>query len=1016
MIGAADVIQGYLEGIRRRSAAKAVSLWVPAGDEGGFGSLFVRCGDEPPRQLANAELAAEVSNSWRPDVSELRSLPTVEALPSDESGCRLFRVVVRPTAHRVVPADAPHRRRGDSVELALTSIGVLVGVRFEAGECPLPQPKEGERYQLASDSSARGQQVDSEPWWRFVLEQAGMMASQIREIAGVLSDPVTGVGGRAQLQGHLARAFARAKACEMPLSLILMSPDDFALVNQRFGHQQGDRVLREIAYSFKSGIRKSDFAARYGGAILAAVVEDADSEAGEIVAGKLLDELQGRRYLDESVTLSFRAAIATYAPGEVGVEQPLELTVRAEEALFHARRPSGQQLVHWTPELDAQNAASGETIGGFFTGNMAKDYRNMQLLAEIVRVVARSAGFDDLARKAVEKLSATLKPERIGLFEIVDGKDMRLVQGLLAGAYEGHEDDFGRRELLRRAALRGRPLVELRGFGDEEVSCCAIPMMVGDEALGGLYMEGSTLHFFVDGSDLVFFRSLASQLAVALDRAKLASQEKARQEQERSRLRAEVEGLRQAVQEANLEYRSEPMEAVMSTVRRVAPTEATVLITGESGTGKDLIARTVHRLSGRRNRPLVVVDCAAIPATLIESELFGHEKGAFSGAGQKRIGRLEQADGATVFLDEIGELPLEVQAKLLRFVQEKQLTRVGSSSTRSVDARVIAATNRDLLAEVKAQRFREDLYYRLNVVRVSLPALRERPDDVLHLAYHYLRTYSLLYSKGVVSLTPEAEAVLVGHAWPGNVRELQNRIQQAVILAEQPNIGAEDLQLDPNSSRRAAPLHTTPSHGAGEPSDFAATGGTVEPLPSGGLRGSIPLSKETAGTSDDRSSIPIAREQSLPRLRGLLGRRLDGMLENGGPLLPFGEWIADDLVLEADREFDGVASRAATSLGMAETTFRRRRSKAQMRADAGLSPRPAWWHEVRELLSVLVRSGAGGPAAGEDLDTLTHDVVLKEVAGRVEDDARAGAALLGVTPTTYRRRRERLREPAILLT
>jgi PAS domain S-box-containing protein len=226
--------------------------------------------------------------------------------------------------------------------------------------------------------------------------------------------------------------------------------------------------------------------------------------------------------------------------------------------------------------------------------------------------------------------------------------------------------------------------------------------------------------------------------------------------------------------------------AIQQTLRQVelvAPTDASVLITGESGTGKELVARAIHEASKRSNRPLIRVNCAAVPADLFESEFFGHAKGAFAGALRDRIGRFELADGGTLFLDEIGEIPLELQGKLLRVLQEGQFERIGEERTRKVDVRVIAASNRDLKAQVRRGRFREDLYFRLNVFPIELVPLRERPDDIPPLAMHLLKEATRKLNAGELQLTEADGRRLAQYSWPGNVRELQNVIERAAILA-----------------------------------------------------------------------------------------------------------------------------------------------------------------------------------------------------------------------------------------
>ncbi|MEJ5864548.1 sigma-54 dependent transcriptional regulator [Pseudomonas farsensis] len=239
-----------------------------------------------------------------------------------------------------------------------------------------------------------------------------------------------------------------------------------------------------------------------------------------------------------------------------------------------------------------------------------------------------------------------------------------------------------------------------------------------------------------------------------------------------------------------------PMQELYVKIRKVAPTDSNVLIQGESGTGKELVARALHNLSRRAKAPMISVNCAAIPETLIESELFGHEKGAFTGASAGRAGLVEAADGGTLFLDEIGELPLEAQARLLRVLQEGEIRRVGSVQSQKVDVRLIAATHRDLKNLAKAGQFREDLYYRLHVIALKLPALRERGPDVNEIASAFLARQSARIGRDDLHFSSEAEQAIRHYSWPGNVRELENAVERAVILSESPEISAELLGID----------------------------------------------------------------------------------------------------------------------------------------------------------------------------------------------------------------------------
>ncbi|WP_243358109.1 sigma-54-dependent transcriptional regulator [Fundidesulfovibrio terrae] len=257
--------------------------------------------------------------------------------------------------------------------------------------------------------------------------------------------------------------------------------------------------------------------------------------------------------------------------------------------------------------------------------------------------------------------------------------------------------------------------------------------------------------------------------------------------------------------QVSLVGQSRAMREVYKQLGRVAATDATVLVQGESGTGKELAARALWSYSGRKDRPLVVVNCVAIPESLLESELFGHEKGAFTGANHRRAGKIEQAQGGTVFLDEIGDMPLPVQAKLLRLLQEKQIERLGGKGPTAVDVRIIAATNRDLEAAMAEGRFREDLYYRLQVVRIVLPPLRERKEDLPQLAAHFLALHSKAMSVSDPGITAEGLAALADHDWPGNVRELSNVLQKTLIFSRGLAIGAPDVRAA-IAGRAAEPL------------------------------------------------------------------------------------------------------------------------------------------------------------------------------------------------------------------
>jgi transcriptional regulator with GAF, ATPase, and Fis domain len=349
--------------------------------------------------------------------------------------------------------------------------------------------------------------------------------------------------------------------------------------------------------------------------------------------------------------------------------------------------------------------------------------------------------------------------------------------------------------LVRRVCAEKAGVVAQGGAADEQMpklvsseelrarSVMCVPMIISGEVLGAIYLEGSTREAPYDETHLQVLGAVGSIAALALENLRHWE----RLKDENQALRAEVS------LEYNMVGKSARMKEVFEFVRRVAATDATVLIEGESGTGKELVARAIHRNSARAENPFIAINCAAIAANLLESELFGHEKGAFTGAAVQKKGRIEMAERGTLFLDEVSELAPELQAKLLRVLQEREFERVGGTRAIPLDIRLIAATNKRLLAAIEAGEFRKDLYYRLNVVALTMPALRERTEDIPQLAEHFLSKTSRKCNTKIKELSEEAKNCLMKYDWPGNVRELENAIERAVVLGSGDVILPEDL-------------------------------------------------------------------------------------------------------------------------------------------------------------------------------------------------------------------------------
>jgi len=445
-------------------------------------------------------------------------------------------------------------------------------------------------------------------------------------------------------------------------------------------------------------------------------------------------------------------------------------------------------------------------INNAIISNLTKE----SLLATVCKALERLITFDRVAlvlhepRDDVLRLVAfegTFRSEYFSVGYTFDGADSHV------GWAFHHQRPLLRRDLSVEARLSS----ERRAAEEGLRSICTVPLIVRGRGIGVVNVASKATNQYSE-ADAEFLQEVANQVALAIDN--MTSYEeiaalKARLEHENVYLQEEIR------REHNFVEMVGSSPALLTSLRKVeqvAPTDSTVLISGETGTGKELIARAIHDRSARKGRPLVKVNCAAISAGLVESELFGHVKGAFTGAIERRVGRFELADRGTIFLDEVGELPLDTQVKLLRVLQEREFEPVGSNRTVRVDVRVIAATNRDLSEAMRAGRFRADLFYRLNVFPLPVPALRERPSDIPQLVMFFLAQFSASFGKRVGTVPEATMARLVAYAWPGNVRELQNVIERAVVLCpgsvldlDQDLLPVSGLGVGPAGGAAAAP-------------------------------------------------------------------------------------------------------------------------------------------------------------------------------------------------------------------
>lgn len=700
-----------------------------------------------------------------------------------------------------------------------------------------------------------------------------------------------------------AERFARLGAeypspSESAFCQLLISPDDVE-------DEMVAAIVEQVRGKLDASLRATDLASVFSHSMISVSLPYTDIIEGQKIANTLLDELEGYRFQDQAV--SFNAGLA-YSTG--GDQEPIELFRRATAALDTARRSGQQRLSVAIGDGSSTNMEAREISG-------AKDYRHVVLLWNVMNALSAASDLPSICEEFCRNLFHVFRADRSALLTMVEGR-LKLDIGYSATVGRTlHISDmqFSEKEF---AAINAVSKGELK----EQLLENTVVLGVANRWV--MLLSGSEFN----EEDHVFLETLCTYFASSIAQVDVP---------------IEVEA-NDGVPEHTLVQESEEMRRVLDTALLAAPTDATILLSGESGTGKELVARYIHEQSQRNNEPLIVVDCGAVAPSLIESELFGHAKGAFTGATASFKGRLKEAAGGTVLLDEIGELPLETQVKLLRFVQDRQVAAVGSNQYETVDARVIAATNKDLKEMVEAGQFREDLFYRLNVFSISVPPLRDRPKDILAIARHYLAIFAARYKKPLVGFTPDAEQALSEHDWPGNVRELSNVVNRAVILSKDQYISPIQLGI----------------------------------------------------FSDAEIAIEDLRNEG--GLRAILKAVVDlGLLSN--QLSPVGRFLEEDFILMSVTHHGGILNKAALAIAVPESTLRRKIQKIEEVYGSTDPARPADWPVTMDLYREVMSHAS--QKESYPLDLLTA-LVLNEIEARKLNRSKS-AQLLGVSLPTYRR-------------
>lgn len=799
-----------------------------------------------------------------------------------------------------------------------------------------------------------------------VIEALTRLAGRLFALESQRADPQTGLPDRAEFERALRSQLSDASNEGNSLTVFIFANESA---------KQLPTLLQLAIHDLNLALRDSDQLYRYALDQLALIVPGLKPEDLELLGDKiqraLTDSLPG-----QSTAGPWSVAAVRYEPEDLPALTALEFSLAAETVLRQCLS-QGRGSAQLEPLLQVDGRLVNEQVDPalsvVFSGEPTRDYRHMRLLWDTVNRLGEQGSASDLAADMI-----TLLNERLGV-------GAALLQVSQTGA-----------EVLASTTTLENPVSEslwqsLRAL-PEGITRNALSLhnelqqvvATTSPQLGAIHLLLEDPQQLLCESAYALLVGLSEQITFALERLTTTEQELSRRSEEATALRRQVQVLSQRQPVSDMTFTAPAMTAIVERSKAWARTEEIVLITGESGSGKEVFAQRIHQASARAEQPLITVDCASIPPTLIEAELFGRIKGAYTGADSAAEGYVRKAEGGTLFLDEIGELPLESQSKLLRLLQERQVSPVGSADVYQVDVRIIAATNRDLATEVNAGRFRADLMYRLKVLELELPPLRERREDIEPLCQHFLAQYNAQYERAC-TLTPAALNALCNHRWPGNVRELKHCMLKACLQAGSDEIQEQDLGL--LKVERAAAQPATDPVGRAITSPAPAANSAAAQLTAGDLWQNLELT-----------------------LRSSCGAAIDRGLR-----LPIGNWLGDAFLEAAYNHHDEVAKHAAHTLGLAESTFRRQHDRLQAQRASGLTQTHdlfvdnlPWIHE----LVILADTATGAdPAAAAPLER-AKKLLLDIVSGLLPQDTGFASALMGVTPPTYRRHLQELREAA----
>lgn len=824
------------------------------------------------------------------------------------------------------------------------------------------------------------------------LRTGKLILQMVYEHQKLVSDPLTKLDARASLLQKINNL-----SDEHSVVLCLVHCCDFQQLNKKEGNQLGDTLINEIANQITSCTREGDTISRLGGALFAVACATNNLKEAEVLGNKLQQYLNQQPYLIEHSSdgmprkLAFKVGVAVVEfdePSNADIDKATVIMNRAEQALQAAQSNDTSDVITWQAEKFSVNAEQFNYLGGIFTSDTMTNYRNMLLLWDISSIIADEFDFEKLVQHVVQRLANTFDFNIAGLwraplenttpkslcFEVDENATVNAIPS---------DSIFANKTLEQQISLsidtkKQQDLIFL------DNNYWVLPLEINTDDC--FFIIGESSRFVLTHDTKVLIQGFVRQIGKALRRSQLEDELNKRLENQNAKLENELKELKGGLSSSALVYNSPVMQSIMKQTQRAASADTTVLITGESGTGKERLINAVHTLGPRHDKPLIIVDCGSIPETLIESELFGYIKGAFTGANKTTAGKIQEAEGGILVLDEIGELPLQMQPKLLRFVQEKHFTPVGGTKVINVNVKIVAVTNRDLSVEVERGRFRKDLYYRLNVVTLNNPPLRERGDDLFLLARHFLNKFSKQFDTEKKYLSTDTLEKMKAYSWPGNVRELENKLMQAALLSESDEITLQELNLEQDS------IDSNQSEVIDIGEQLVTSSSIVNFEPN--------VNANTQANTVNTFSTKL-QESALAFLAEI---RLNPDFMH----CSLGNMVEDELLVMTYQSCGGRMRDLATRMQLPTSTARRRVNKILLDLHAQRSEKPKSWEAIRVCIQPIANGEILVPNCLDSIKQLLLTAIIRSQP----DNMSKAAALLGVSEPTFYKLKKNLKASA----